>query len=63
MKVREYIEKRTQLGWLIDPEERKVHVYGPEETVHVLESPENVSGDLVLPGFVFELKPIWKPGF
>jgi Uma2 family endonuclease len=62
-KMREYIENGTQLGWLIDAEERKVHVYRPDETVRVLESPENVSGDPMLPGFVLDLRPIWAPGF
>ena len=62
-KMREYIENGGQLGWLIDPEERKVHVYRPDGAVRVLENPENVPGDPVLPGFVLDLQPIWAPGF
>ncbi len=62
-KMREYIENGAQLGWLLDPVERKVHVYKPGESVEVLENPERVSGEPVLPGFVLELKPVWEPSF
>jgi Uma2 family endonuclease len=62
-KMREYVENRVRLGWLIDHEEHKVHVYRPDVTVQTLENPEMLSGDLLLPGFVFDLKPIWRPGF
>lgn len=62
-KMREYIENGARLGWLIDPEERKVRVYKPGEPVKVLDSPGSLSGELVLSGFVLDLKPIWEPGF
>lgn len=62
-KMREYAENGARLGWLIDPEERKVHVYELGESVRVLEKPDGLSGDPVLPGFVLDLKPIWEPGF
>lgn len=62
-KMREYIENGARLGWLIEPEERKVRVYRSDKTVRVLENPENVSGDPALPGFVLDLRPIWGPGF
>lgn len=61
-KMDEYIENGARLGWLIDPEERKVHVYRPDETVRVLETPNEVSGDPVLPGFVLDLRKVWEPG-
>ncbi len=62
-KMREYVENGTQLGWLIDPEERKAYVYRPDERTRGLDKPEKISGDPVLPGFVLEPKPIWEPGF
>jgi len=62
-KMREYVENGARLGWLIDPEERKVHVYKPGEAGEILSNPGELSGDPVLPGFVLELKPIWEPGF
>lgn len=51
-KMREYIANGAQLGWLIDPVEKKVHVYTPLADVACLEDPAQVSGDPVLPGFV-----------
>jgi Uma2 family endonuclease len=62
-KMREYVENGAHLGWLIDPEERKVHVYRPGDTVQVLDDPGTLYGGPVLPGFVLDLKPVWKPGF
>ena len=41
------------LGWLIDPYRRRVYVY---RWVDTLEDPETVSGEPVLPGFVFEVR-------
>ena len=61
-KMREYVENGSRLGWLIDPEERKVHVYQPNYRVEVADKPDSVSGDPILPGFVLDLKPIWEPG-
>ncbi len=61
-KMREYVENGTRLGWLLDPQERKVQVYEPGEPVRLLDNPGELSGDPVLPEFVLELKPIWEPG-
>jgi Uma2 family endonuclease len=62
-KMREYVENGTRLGWLIDPEDHKAHIYRPNEPTKILDKPERISGDPVLSGFVLELKPIWEPGF
>lgn len=62
-KMREYIGNGARLGWLIDPEKRKGHIYGPDEPARVLENLTEVSGDPVLEDFVLDLKPIWEPGF
>jgi Uma2 family endonuclease len=58
-KMREYMENGAQLGWLIDPLQRKVYVYRPEAPVACLENPQTVSGDPVLPGFVLSLGDLW----
>jgi len=54
-KMREYMENGARLGWLIDPLERRVHVYRPDAPVDVLEKPLSVAGDPELLGFVLEL--------
>jgi len=59
-KMQEYIDNGAQLGWLIDPVQRKVWVYRPNIAVECLENPVLVSGDPVLPGFVLLLESIWR---
>ena len=58
-KMAEYIENGIRLGWLIDPRNRRIHVYRPGQPVETLEQPATVSGDPVLPGFVLDLSVIW----
>lgn len=58
-KMREYIENGAAFGWLIDPTEKKVHVYRADKTVEILANPSKVSGENVLPGFELDLTEIW----
>ncbi len=58
-KMTEYIENGAALGWLIDPSERKVYVYRPNEEVEILDDPQQVSGEPLLEKFVLNLKKIW----
>lgn len=58
-KMREYIENGVRLGWLIDPYEKKVHVYRANGEIEILENAEKVSGEDVLRGFELDLTEIW----
>ena len=58
-KMEEYIANGTRLGWLVDPVQRRVHVYTPGCPVDVLDNPATVSGDPVLQGFELNLSEIW----
>ena len=58
-KMREYRDNGTRLGWLIDLETQKVEIYRPDQEVEVLESPANLSGESVLPGFILNIESIW----
>jgi Uma2 family endonuclease len=58
-KMEEYVAGGAQLGWLIDPRRRRVHVYRPQAEPEVLDDPQTLSGDPVLPGLTLELKEIW----
>jgi len=58
-KMSEYIANGASLGWLIDPSTRRVYVYRPNEEVVVLENPETVSGEPLLPGFTLTLLELW----
>jgi Uma2 family endonuclease len=59
-KMEEYIENGAQLGWLIDPLKKQVHVYRPEMAVEVLDNPQTVSGEPLLHGFVLNVQEIWN---
>ena len=60
-KMAEYIENGAQLGWLIDPEVRQIHVYRPRQGVVILEDVVEIMADPELPGFVLDLREIWEP--
>ncbi|HMV49502.1 MAG TPA: Uma2 family endonuclease [Blastocatellia bacterium] len=57
-KMEEYIENGAQLGWLIDPKEKKVHIYRPGVPVEILDNPTEVSGEPLLKGFTLRLAGI-----
>ncbi len=58
-KMQEYRENGARLGWLIDPKTKRVEVYRPGQNVEVLENPDMVSGEAVLPGFELDLNDVW----
>jgi Uma2 family endonuclease len=58
-KMREYIANGAQLGWLIDPIEKKVYVYRPQVEVECLENPASISGGSLLGGFTLDLAEVW----
>jgi Uma2 family endonuclease len=60
-KMQEYLDNGAQLGWLLDPLTRRVHVYRPQRPPEILEAPSTVSAEPLLPGFVLDLRKIWEP--
>ncbi len=58
-RLRELIRNGAQLGWLIDPRRRTVHVYRPGGDVQTLLSVSTVSADPVLRGFTLDLDRLW----
>ena len=58
-KMQEYTDNGVQLGWLIDPIEKRVHIYRPGQPVESKDNPATLSGDPVLPAFVLDLRPLW----
>ncbi|MBD2337144.1 Uma2 family endonuclease [Calothrix sp. FACHB-156] len=57
-KMQEYIENGARLGWLIDRKNKRVEIYRPGKDVEILDNPESLSGEDVLPGFVLHLQQI-----
>ena len=58
-KMHEYLENGAALGWLIDPSEKKVHVYRPNAEVEILDNPKQVSGEPLLKGFSLNVRKLW----
>ena len=59
-KMTEYIENGASLGWLIDPLEKKVHVYRQNGETEILENPETISGENLLENFTLQMDKIWS---
>jgi Uma2 family endonuclease len=58
-KMVEYVDNGVRLGWLIDPQEKRVHIYRPELQPEILDDPETVSGEDVLEGLVLNVREVW----
>ena len=58
-KMEEYMENGASLGWLIDSQNPRVHVYRAREETIILKDPKVVSGDQLLPGFELQMEEIW----
>lgn len=58
-KMREYIDNGTRLGWLINRQQQQVEIYRSHQDVEILLSPQTLSGEDILPGFVLDLAEIW----
>ncbi|MBV8673284.1 MAG: Uma2 family endonuclease [Acidobacteriaceae bacterium] len=58
-KMEVWIANGAQLGWLIDPRKRQVHIYEPGKTPRV-ERDKTVAGSGPVEGFVLDLNPVWE---
>jgi Uma2 family endonuclease len=58
-KLTEYIENGARLGWLIDPENRQVFCYRPQQLPELFNNPRYLSGEDVLLEFVLDLLVVW----
>lgn len=59
-KMAEYIANGARVGWLIDPIARTLHVYAPSHPVQVIDDPQVISVDPVLPGFSVDFPALWR---
>ncbi len=57
--MQESIDHGARLGWLIDPLEKRVHLYRPGHPVDILDNPSSLIGDPVLQGFVLPVHALW----
>ncbi len=59
IKMQEYIENGTKLGWLINPKKKQIEVYRQGQETEILDNPQTISGEDILPNFELDLKLIW----
>lgn len=61
-KMEEYIEQGARLGWLLDPQEKTAYIYRADGSMEALEGWDRaLSGEEVLPGFLFDLEGLRLP--
>jgi Uma2 family endonuclease len=58
-KMEKYRDNGVRLGWLLNPQDRQVEIYRLDREVEVLQSPDSLSGENILPDFTLELNQIW----
>lgn len=61
-KMEQWMSNGTELGWILHPPKREVHVYGPSG-IEVLHQPTEAPGDGPVARFVLDLTKIWDPGW
>ncbi len=57
-KMAEYIAAGVRLGWLIDPRNRRATIYRAGQEPEILDDPEILSGEDVMPGFEFKVREL-----
>jgi Uma2 family endonuclease len=60
-KMREYIANGAQLGWLIDPEQRSVEIYRPEQEPETRVGIDKLEGEGPVAGLVVDLTYVFDP--
>lgn len=58
-KMQEYQENGAKLGWLINRKQQQIEIYRLNQGVEILDYPNEISGEDILPGFVLDLTTIW----
>lgn len=58
-KMQEYMDNGVKLGWLINPEKKQVEIYRQGQEKEVLDHPQTLYGEDILPNFILDLSIIW----
>ncbi|MEM9118031.1 MAG: Uma2 family endonuclease [Cyanobacteria bacterium P01_F01_bin.56] len=59
IKMQEYRDNGVRLGWLLNPQDQQVEIYRPGQEFEIQQSPSQIIGDPVLPGFILPLNKIF----
>ena len=55
-KMQEWMDAGARLAWYVHPYQRRAYVFRAGQDVEILENPETLSGEDVLPGFALEVR-------
>ena len=58
-KMKEYMECGIELGWLINPDEKQVEIYRQQEEPEILNNPQTLLGEHILPDLIIDLQDIF----
>ena len=58
-KMNEYLDNGARLAWLIDPQNRQVQIYRPDQEVLIFDNLDQISAETVVPGFSLDLQMLW----
>jgi Uma2 family endonuclease len=58
-KMQEYLDNGVRLGWLIEPSAKTVEIYRSGKPVEILDNPQTLSGEDILPEFTLDLTEIF----
>lgn len=59
-KMKEYMDCGVRLGWLINPDEKQVEIYRQQEESIILNNPQTLSGEGILPNLTVNLQNIFE---
>lgn len=59
-KMGEYLENGVKLAWLIEPSARVVEIYRLGKAIQILNNPQSLSGEDILPNFVLDLHRVFN---
>ncbi len=59
-KMSEYLDNGAELGWLLDPQTKRVYVFRHGTEVECLENPAKVEGDNLIEGFILDVGKVWS---
>ena len=59
-KMQEYIDNDVKLGWLINPETKRVEIYRSGKEIEILNAPKTLSDAEILPDLILDIQTIWS---
>ena len=59
-RMGDWLRFGAQLGWLVDPHNRDLWIYRPDQEPEQINRPATVTGEVPIEGFSIDFTPIWE---